>query len=92
MKLVAAQAVLRAERGDKLHVTERGQRIERMREIGRHGGRMREQRNPLARERFAQGRIGQQCVDSVFHDSQTSRMKPAAWWKSGLSGACFSAQ
>ena len=55
--LVAAQAVLRAERGRELELAERGQRIERMREIRRHGCGMREHRDAFSAQRTAQLRF-----------------------------------
>ena len=72
--LVAAQAVLRAERGGELDVAAGGQRIERMRQVLRDRGGMREQRHAPARERRAQGRLSEQAIDAEFHDG-TRRSK-----------------
>ena len=66
--LVAAQAMLRTERGAELDVAACGQRIERMRQVFRDRSRMREQRHALARERRAQGGFGDKPVDAEFHD------------------------
>jgi hypothetical protein len=60
---VAANTVLRPEhRG---HVDPgRHQRIDAVRQVGRHRGGMREQRDALALEWFAKRRIGEQAVDA----------------------------
>jgi hypothetical protein len=64
--LVAAQPVLRAESGRQLHAG-CGQRVQRMREIRGHRGRMRQQRDTPAGQGFAQGRVFQQAVESELH-------------------------
>ena len=51
--LVAAQAVLRTERRRQFQIGKRGQRVERMHQLARHRGGMREQRDALAGERLA---------------------------------------
>ncbi len=66
--LVAAQAMLRTEGGGDLDVAAGGERIERMRQIGRDGSRMREQRHAPALERRAQGGLGDQSIDAELHD------------------------
>ena len=66
--LVAAQAVLRPERGGELHVAARAQRIERMRQVPRDRGRMRKQSDAPAFERRAQCGFGEEPVDAEFHD------------------------
>ena len=66
--LVAAQAVLRTEGGGELHVAARAQRIERVGQVARDGGRMREQRDAPALERRAQFWFGDEPVDAEFHD------------------------
>ena len=65
--LVAAQAMLRTERGDELDVAACGQRIERMRQVFRDRSGMREQCNAPALERRAQSGFGDQSVDAKFH-------------------------
>ena len=64
--LVAAQAVLRAEGRREPQVPERGQRIERMREVGRDRSRMRQQRDAASAQVLAQPGIGTQTVDREF--------------------------
>ena len=66
--LVAAQPVLRAEGGGELHVVACAERIERVRQVARDGGRMRKQRHAAALERRAQFWFGDEPVDSEFHD------------------------
>ena len=65
--LVAAQPVLRAERGGQADIVERGQGIERMREVRGDRCRMRDQRDPLAVQRFAQIRLCQKSIDTEEH-------------------------
>ena len=65
--LVAAQAVLRAEGGGELDVAAGGERIERMRQVCGHRGRMRQQRHAPAGERRAQRGFGEQPVDAELH-------------------------
>ena len=65
--LVAAQAMLRTERGGELDVAAGGQRIERMRQVGRDRSRMREQGDAPAAQRRAQIGFGDQSIDAKFH-------------------------
>jgi hypothetical protein len=65
--LVAAHAVLRTEGGREAQVAARRQRVERVREIGGHRGRMGEQRHTAAGERRAQRGIGEQAIESGLH-------------------------
>ena len=65
--LVAAQTMLRTERGGELDVAARGQRIERVRQVLRDGSRMREQCNAPAVERRAQRGFGDKSIDAKFH-------------------------
>ena len=65
--LVAAHAVLRAERGADPDVAERHQRVERMRQVARDRSRMGEQRDTRAFERRTQGRLFEKAVDAEFH-------------------------
>ncbi len=60
--LVAAQAVLGAERRGERQIAARGQGIERMREVAGHGGRVSEQRDAPAAQRRAQLAFGQQAI------------------------------
>jgi hypothetical protein len=76
--LVAAQPVLRPEsRGDG-EPRRRGQRIQRMPPAARarlgHGGRMREQAEPLAFERRAQRRLVEQPVDAEADGRHAARL------------------
>ena len=61
--LVAAQAVLRTERGGQVEAGG-GERVEAVGQVAGHRRRMREQRDALAFERLAQFRVGEQPVDS----------------------------
>src|SRR6185437_4284801 len=65
--LVSAQTVLRSESGCKADVVAGCERIERMREIARDGGRMRKQRDPAAGERLAKPRLRGQAIDAELH-------------------------
>ena len=65
--LVAAQPVLRAERGGEPHVAERRQRVERMHEIARHRGGMGEQADAASGQRLPQRRLGEQAIDAELH-------------------------
>ena len=65
--LVAAQTMLRAERGGDLDVTASGQRIERMRQVSGDRSGMREQRYALVVERRAQGGFGDKPIDAESH-------------------------
>ena len=85
--LVAAQAVLRAERGGELDVAAGGQRIERMGQVARDRGGMGEQRHAPALQRRAQGRVGEQPVDAEFHGASavgSSQRKAIGMMKVGL--------
>src|SRR5690606_21888201 len=66
--LVAAQPVLRAERGGDLDVAARGKRVERVREILSHGRGVSEQREPASAQRGAQRAFRQQAIDTEAHD------------------------
>ena len=65
--LVAAQAMLRTEGGGDLDVAACGQRIERMRQVGRDRSGMREQGDAPAVKRRPQSRFGDKAVDAEFH-------------------------
>ncbi len=83
--------MLRTERGADADVASGGERIERVSEIGRDGGRMREQRDALAGKRRAERFVFKQTIETEFHGA-SSYAKESAWWKSGLPGGCLSAQ
>ena len=53
--------------GRQPHVVERGQCVERMREIGRDRRGMREQRHAAAAQVFAQSGVGREAVDAELH-------------------------
>ena len=65
--LVAAQSVLRAEGRAELHVPDRRERIERMREIGRHRCGVCNERNAFAREGSSQSGVTEEAVDAEEH-------------------------
>ena len=71
--LVATQAMLRAEGGGELDVAAGGERIERMRQVGRDRCGMREQSNAPAFERRPQGGFGDKAVDAEFHGGYALR-------------------
>ena len=78
--LVAAQPVLRTERGAQIEIGQGGQRVERVREIVRHGGGMREQRDALAAQAFAQRARSEQAIQTELHRALPSSdaVNPAA--------------
>ena len=65
--LVAAQAMLRTEGGRDLDIAAGGQRIERMRQVGRDRSGMREQGDAPAVKRRSQSGFGDKAVDAEFH-------------------------
>ena len=94
--LVAAQAMLRPERGGDLDAGG-DERVEAVGQVARDRRRMGEQRDALAFERPAQLRLGEQPVDSEQGHGALLKASRAAKqsgsWKSGLSpGGCASAQ
>src|SRR5215472_18857979 len=64
--------MLRTERRSDRYVAACGQRIERMHQICGDGSGMREQCNPSAAERHAQGAFGDEAIDAEFHDQYVS--------------------
>ena len=93
--LVAAQPVLRAERGGQADVGASGERVEAVREVARDRGGMRDQRDALAVQRGAQRRVGEQPFDTEFHARRYSgsrAAKQAGSWKSGGPSGWASAQ
>ena len=65
--LVAAQSMLRTEGGRELDVAARGQRIERVRQVGGDRSGMREQSDAPAVKRRPQRGFGDKAVDAEFH-------------------------
>ena len=55
----------------------RGERVDRMREVGGDRGRVREQRDASPVERLAHGAVEQQAVDAEFHRGLTRRLNEA---------------
>ncbi len=93
--LVAAQAVLRPERRRQLQAGRRRQRVERMGEIARDGGRMCQKAEALSGQRAAKFGLREEPVQTEFHTGDAagiSTAKQSSWWKSGLPGGCASAQ
>ncbi len=62
--LVAAQTVLRAESGGQADIRQRGQRVERMGQIGGNRGWVSQQGNATTGERAAQIGFGKQSIES----------------------------
>ncbi|ENO77337.1 sulfate transporter [Thauera sp. 63] len=101
--LVAAQPVLRAEGGRQRDVGQRGQGVERVRQVAGHRGRMGEQGDTLARQWAAQCGVGEQAVETEadrrhhFLPSGSAQVfsistKLLRAWKSGCSATCCTAQ
>src|SRR5215475_14906256 len=65
--LVAAQTMLGPESGADLDVAARDKRIQRMRQILRNGGRVREQRQASAFERRTHCRLRGESIDTEIH-------------------------
>jgi hypothetical protein len=90
--------MLGAESGGQRDIPALRQSIERMAQIRRDRGGMRHQRHTLALQRRAQGRVGQQPVDTeenVSHGccaAPSGRMKQEGEWKSGLPSGWARAQ
>ena len=74
--LVAAQSVLRTERRRQAHFRQRRERIERVRELARDRGGMREQRHAAPDQGLPQGGVGDETVESDVHGACSSRAKP----------------
>jgi hypothetical protein len=86
--LVAAQAVLWTERCAELQAG-CGERIQSVPQIRRNGGRMGQISDTLAFQRLAQGRVGQEAIETGLHSAvggASSSTKQSGWWKSGAPG------
>src|SRR5215813_2886047 len=59
--------MLRTESGGDIDVAASGQRIERVRQVLRDRGRVREQCDAPAAKRRAQSRFGDESIDAKFH-------------------------
>lgn len=73
------------------------QRVEAVGEVGRDRGRVREQRDALARERSAQGWVSEEAVDTEQRGhagggASSVSAKQSGWWKSGAPGGWRRAQ
>ena len=84
--------MLRTERSAQAQAGEGRQRIERMRQVARHGGGVRQQRHAAPGERLAQRWLLEDAIDAELHVRRSSMVKLSGWWKSGLPGGCSSAQ
>src|SRR3546814_17134889 len=73
VRVVAAQAVWRAESGGDVEGVASGQGVERMDEVCRDRGRMREQGDALAFQRGTKARVGEKAIDNEFHGSSCWR-------------------
>jgi hypothetical protein len=83
--LSCLSSVLRAEGRAQAQIGEGGQRIQGMRHIGRHRGRVGEQGNAPAGQRPAQFGFGEQAVESEFYDGHREGFQTE--WRGPLSSS-----